>query len=205
MNDRRIRVIHESKILHTRYQTLNIIDNNNQSLLANYIQFYEDLNCAEMRILSVDSEEKTFSNFKSLFKFIIAAGGIIRNTEGKLLFIKRWGIWDLPKGKLHKNETVSAAALREVTEETGVKNLSISASLPSTYHIYTDAKGREILKETKWFEMQCNGEQDFTPQIEEDITEVKWFDMSQIEDVLDNTYASIHDLLQKYLNTHPTL
>ena len=29
-----------------------------------------------------------------------AAGGLVMNKEGKLLFIYRKGIWDLPKGKV---------------------------------------------------------------------------------------------------------
>ena len=138
-------------------------------------------------------------SFNKMFTRIDAAGGIVRNRKEEYLFIKRFGIWDLPKGKLYKLESVEDGALREVTEETGLTNLTITKQLPSTYHIYTDRKGREILKETYWFEMMCNEDQLLVPQLEEDITEVKWFTAGELDIPLQNTYASIRQLLESYL------
>lgn len=134
-----------------------------------------------------------------MFTRIEAAGGIVRNQKTEYLFIKRLGIWDLPKGKLHKGEPIQDGALREVTEETGLTNLKITQQLPSTFHIYTDRKGREILKETYWFEMMCTKEQQLVPQLEEDITEVKWFQPSELRIATQNTYASLRQLLESYL------
>ena len=56
---------------------------------------------------------------------ILAGGGVVTNEHGDLLMIFRRGKWDLPKGKLDKGETIEACALREVTEETGVQNLTL--------------------------------------------------------------------------------
>jgi ADP-ribose pyrophosphatase YjhB (NUDIX family) len=134
-----------------------------------------------------------------MFTRIEAAGGIVRNPQEEYLFIKRLGVWDLPKGKLHKKEALQDGALREVTEETGLTNLTIAKQLPSTFHIYTDRKGREILKETYWFEMMCNKDQKLVPQLEEDITEVKWFSAGELNIPLHNTYASLRLLLESYL------
>ncbi len=54
---------------------------------------------------------------------IIAAGGILlRGRKQPLIAVvqlRRQKIWSLPKGKLHKGETVLEAAKREVLEETG--------------------------------------------------------------------------------------
>src|ERR1700676_414062 len=51
---------------------------------------------------------KVFEVLKKAFwkKFILiqAAGGLVRNEQGKLLFMLRRGKWDLPKGKLDKGE-----------------------------------------------------------------------------------------------------
>src|SRR5665648_657317 len=58
--------------------------------------------------------------FRSLFVEIPAAGGLVRNENGLFLFIRRLGVWDLPKGKIEKNETPELAAVREVEEECGL-------------------------------------------------------------------------------------
>jgi 8-oxo-dGTP pyrophosphatase MutT (NUDIX family) len=108
------------------------------------------------------------------------------------------GKWDLPKGKLHKAESKRDGALREVTEETGLISLFITKQLPSTFHISTDREGNEILKETYWFEMMCNEDQNLVPQFEEDITDVKWFSTADVDIPVQNTYASLRYLLKSY-------
>ena len=126
-------------------------------------------------IKTTDNFAEACTTFNSMFTRIAAGGGIVRNLKQDYLFINRLGKWDLPKGKLHKNEPAVEGALREVMEETGLTTLSVIKPLPSTFHIYTDRKGKEILKETYWFEMLCTEDQLLVPQLEEDITEVRWF------------------------------
>ena len=75
-------------------------------------------------------------DFTTYFKFIIAAGGLVKKNDEKFLFIKRWGIWDLPKGKVEKNESLEMAAVREVEEETNVGGLFVQKRLEDTFHIY---------------------------------------------------------------------
>ena len=58
-------------------------------------------------------------------KKIIAAGGLITNEKNQLLMMFRRGKWDLPKGKVDEGETLEAAAVREVQEETGIKNVTL--------------------------------------------------------------------------------
>lgn len=48
---------------------------------------------------------------------------MVYNQKGEILFIKRNGRWDLPKGKAEKRETIEETAIREVEEETMVENL----------------------------------------------------------------------------------
>ena len=58
--------------------------------------------------------------------------------------------WDLPKGRIENKELILDAAIREVTEETGVMDLIIVKPLPITYHIFA-RKGKHRLKKTYWF------------------------------------------------------
>ena len=80
--------------------------------------------------------EKVINIIKKKFPEIIAAGGKVYNDAAEVLFIYRDKKWDLPKGKVEKKENISQTALREVTEETGIKNLSITKPLEKTYHIF---------------------------------------------------------------------
>jgi len=69
--------------------------------------------------------EEMFIDFRAYFKFLEAAGGIVENAAEEILFIKRLGVWDFPKGKIEKGETAEKAAIREVEEETAVDRLEI--------------------------------------------------------------------------------
>lgn len=138
--------------------------------------------------------EAFFSMFTSFYQIIEAAGGIVRHPSGKYLFIKRFGKWDLPKGKMEKGESPELAALREVREECGIANLKIVRELPSTYHTYK-LEGNRILKKTWWFAMDYSEDLLTKPQTEEGITEATWLVPSQFDMVLENSYRSIAELV----------
>ena len=81
------------------------------------------------------------------FEFRKAAGGVVCNPEDERLMIFRFGKWDLPKGHVEKGETIRYAAVREVQEETGVRDVAADRCIAKTYHIY-NMDGRWILKQT---------------------------------------------------------
>ncbi len=72
--------------------------------------------------------EKLKKAFFKLFKPVTAAGGLVENEKGEVLLIFRRGKWDLPKGKLDPGETIEQCAVREVEEETGLKNIELKKS-----------------------------------------------------------------------------
>lgn len=148
-----------------------------------------------------EDPHKLWHSFKNQMVEIPAAGGLVKNHEQALLFIRRLGVWDLPKGKIEKKETPERAAIREVEEECGVSGLQIIKQLDSTFHIYRSPYLKHpnnlVLKETKWFLMSCDIQQTLVPQVEENIEEVKWFTIDQIDEVRKNTYSSIRDFLDK--------
>lgn len=134
--------------------------------------------------------------FKNYFS-LEAAGGLVQNEKQQFLFILRLGKWDLPKGKIESGETPENAALREVEEECGLTDLTISKPLPATFHTY-EMKNKKVLKKTFWYHMLCSDDANIAPQTEEDITEVKWMTVDEIKKlVIPNTYASIESLLQE--------
>lgn len=133
------------------------------------------------------------------FTVIEAAGGIVQNEKKELLFIHRLGKWDLPKGKIEKNEKPEDCAQREVTEETGVKDLKLKKKIGETYHVY-DEFGKHYLKISHWYYMNCKSDQKLIPQAEEYITDIKWVKTLEIKEPVKNTYPSIKNILSKFFD-----
>ncbi len=138
-----------------------------------------------------DDLEFLWKDFQNNFKVIEAAGGVVFNTRNELLWIYRNERWDLPKGKIEPGEEREVAALREVEEECGVKNLKLNHFIMTTYHIYK-YKEKKILKVTFWYNMcLSNDKQVLVPQIEEGITKVVWLNSEETTEVLKSTYKNI--------------
>ncbi|TXD82367.1 NUDIX domain-containing protein [Subsaximicrobium wynnwilliamsii] len=147
----------------------------------------------EVRLIG-KKEEKLLKKFLKKLPNVIAGGGKVYNTEGKILFIYRNDKWDLPKGKAERKETIEETALREVEEETGVTGLEIVSRLESTYHIFK-RNGKHKIKITHWFEMKTNFEGELQPELNEGITQVKWLTAEESRDALENSYANIRSLV----------
>ena len=140
------------------------------------------------------NEKKLLKKFLKKLPNVIAGGGKVYNEKGEILFIYRNDKWDLPKGKVDRKETIEAAALREVEEETGVKNLKIIKPLETTYHIFK-RNGRHRIKITYWFEMKTSYSGKLQPEEIEGITKVEWLNQNKIQNALENSYANIKTLI----------
>ena len=136
------------------------------------------------------NKDKLLKYFFKLIPTVIAAGGKITNSKSETLFIYRNDKWDLPKGKTEKNEQLPQTALREVKEETGIKEVSINKPLDITYHIFR-RNNEYRLKVTYWFDMFSDYEGIFFPQLDEGITDVKWVKKADLEEVKINSYPNI--------------
>tara|TARA_B100000989_G_scaffold295273_1_gene275979 strand:+ start:9661 stop:10242 length:582 start_codon:yes stop_codon:yes gene_type:complete len=119
----------------------------------------------------------------------------------EILLIRRNGLWDIPKGKVEKNEQVAYAARREVQEEVGLVDPIITHFICTTNHEY-EQKNKRYHKTTYWYGMidakeyrAINGinikkktkpidsmKFRFIPQVEEGITDVRWVDILKAQD-----------------------
>ncbi len=135
--------------------------------------------------------EQFYNYVSSLFVEVEAAGGIATNPQGEDLMIYRNRRWDLPKGHLERGESIEQCAVREVEEETGVRNLTIGEKICTTTHIY-NMKGRWEIKRTHWFKMSTTSlTSSLTPQIEEGIEQVSWCSPSQVAENLKSAFPTI--------------
>jgi len=142
--------------------------------------------------------KKLYENFSHAFTEITAAGGVVENEKKEILLIFRRGKWDLPKGKLDEGESIQECAIREVCEETGLEHVEINAKLPDTYHTYQELE-KNILKKSVWYKMTANSTQTLQPQLEEEITEIKWVPTNELRSYLNKTYPSVRDVLNNLL------
>ena len=147
---------------------------------------------AELRgmVLFGEDVDEVWDWFSANYRFVAAAGGCVTDEHLRLLAIRRLGLWDLPKGKVDTDETVEAAALREVREECGLKNVELVKRLRETWHTY-ERKGEQHLKRTDWYLMHASSAQELIAQQEEDISEVRWMDASGVEELKRGTYPSL--------------
>ena len=140
--------------------------------------------------------DKFEKHFFRTFPFVEAAGGLVQHQDGRFLFIYRNNKWDLPKGKIEKNETLIKAAKREVSEETGVTDLEVKRPLPITYHIYND-NGKFKVKKTYWFFMMSKFNGSLLPQFEENIKMAVWKGINEIPKLMENAYENIKIILKE--------
>ena len=188
------------KLLYSNDNILIVRYSGKSKTLLHYINLLEESNRFQSVILYSNNYERLINDFKSLYKTIEAAGGLVKNETGKILMIFRRNFWDLPKGKLEEGESKEAAAIREVQEETGLKKLTLSGYITTTYHTYKSKKGKRILKKTYWYQMQTS-ETVVSPQIEEDIEQVVWVTMPEFlnQNQL-SIYKNIKEVLEMIVN-----
>ncbi len=141
-------------------------------------------------------EKAILKKMKEKIPVCKAGGGLVYNRKGEVLFIYRNGKWDLPKGGIEKNEEIERTAIREVEEETGVDQLTITKKLQKTYHIFK-RNGKYKLKVTHWFEMQSDFEGTPLPQANEGIEKAVWLNPEQVKEALKNSYENIKLLFEE--------
>ena len=141
------------------------------------------------------NHEEILKKFTKEIPLVVAAGGVVTNDKGKVLFIYRNDKWDLPKGKLDKGESIEDCAIREVEEETGVKGLKIENFLRTTYHIFKN-NGIITLKQVHWYAMKTDYTGKLKPEKKEGIVKVKWKGPVKIQKALLNSYANIKILFE---------
>lgn len=139
-------------------------------------------------------------------KEMTAGGGVVTRfgkRKLKVLLIRRKGLWDIPKGRQDKGESIAECAEREVMEELGIKQVDVHSFLDTTIHGYPE-KDRFVVKTTHWYHMTTDAKT-FVPQKSEKITKVKWFSLQKAKEILghENLIRLLNRVEHKLLVTHP--
>jgi len=193
INDRVIILTDDFQDYRSKFDTLFLHYGSEQAL----IESIELLNNSEeiVKELCVFSHdlEGLWNTFSCKYKLIEAAGGIVKNN-GRVLIIYKNDHWDLPKGKIDGAESIKEAALREVGEECGLKDLAISGDLDTTYYLYHE-NSNMVLKKISWHLMSSQSEGPLIGDESEGIKEVRWVSESEWEKLSEKSYPSVVFLL----------
>ena len=171
--------------------------------MAEFKQLIKKIHNGELRYVHLyhKNVEKLERYLKKKIPFVVAAGGLVENEQNELLFIYRNKRWDLPKGHVEPGEDYEAAAIREVEEETGVRDLVIKSFLKTTYHVFK-RKGEFRLKVTYWYAMTTDYKGDLAPQIKGGIKKAKWKNFKKSKKALTKSYANIRSLFPETYLAH---
>jgi 8-oxo-dGTP pyrophosphatase MutT (NUDIX family) len=172
-----------------------VIKNGNKKTIQTALKQF-DKGDQQLVLIEAD-EEQALENIKRDFTVIQAAGGLAYTPSQDVLLIFRRGKWDLPKGKLDEGESLETCAIREIEEETGLKNAILVGLIQKTYHTYQE-NGEDILKETFWYYMKAE-KQELHPQTDEDIEECRWVPKETISSYFSNMQPSVTDVLKTFL------
>lgn len=127
----------------------------------------------------------------------VSAGGVVvRQAGDQALFLvirDSYRNWGFPKGHLQPGEAAHDAAMREVTEETGLKPLRIVGEV-ETIDWYFRFRGYLVHKVCHFFLLETESEET-TPQREEGITACRWEPFDRAVELV--AYENAREVLRK--------
>jgi 8-oxo-dGTP pyrophosphatase MutT (NUDIX family) len=126
-----------------------------------------------------------------------SAGGVVFRVDGGrtlfLLIRDSYQNWGFPKGHVENGEQPEAAALREVTEETGLADLTLRGSLESIDWFFR-FRGQLIHKVCHFYLIETT-EAATLPQESEGITACRWTPFDEAQTLI--SYANARDVLKR--------
>lgn len=100
-------------------------------------------------------------------------------------------------------ETTEVAAVREVMEECGIDGLKLGELICKTYHIYFLKNMK--LKAIYWYRMTTDDPEIPVPQNEEGIEIAVWKPVSEIPELMNQTYENIKIVIESYFTSNQTV
>lgn len=119
-----------------------------------------------------------------------AGGVLVRRLRGRWVLAairpggKPPGTWALPKGLIGAGEGAAATAVREVSEETGVRGRLVG-KLGDVRYVYT-RRGQRVFKVVSFFLMRyCGGRLGDVPEaFRHEVAEVRWLPVDEASRLL---------------------
>ena len=143
----------------------------------------------------------------------LGVGVVLLNSENKIFVGKRidnpLNFWQMPQGGVDENENLFNAALRELEEETSVKNVKLIKEIDFwlTYELPKNLlgkiwNGKYRGQKQKWFIMKFIGnDKEINIKTKKaEFLEWKWIDVSQLTKVVVDFKLQVYAKISKELN-----
>ena len=141
----------------------------------------------------------------------ISAGGVVLKKISQawhVLVIKDMNNnWTFPKGIIETSENPLQAAMREIGEETGLKNIKKLTNLPEVTYTYYRNGLRQKTVHYFLFVSESKTEDTLVPQKQEGITEATWMTIARAMESIGYIKTNIPMLLaaEDFVSKHPQL
>jgi len=124
---------------------------------------------------------------------------MVLNPQGEVLVVNQNGnSWSLPKGHIDKKEDAIVAAVREIYEESGVRDLEFVKALGKYERFKIGLDGKDDHSELKTIHMFLfRTKQAELKPIDKLVTEAKWTKRSEVSKLL--THPKDRDFFKKAL------
>lgn len=125
----------------------------------------------------------------------ISVGGLVYRQADDgyyfVLILDAYDKWTFPKGHIDEDDGLEKTALREMTEETGLKDLKVIDYLGETEVKVHKPNEKPFRKLIKYFLIEAKDKELIVPQVKE-LKDVKWYPQQEALDILG--YANAKDI-----------
>jgi len=134
-------------------------------------------------------------------KYTQCAGGIVINDNQEIAIVNQnHNSWSLPKGHVDKGETILDAAIREIYEETGIKDLKLIKPLGDYGRYRIGLNGENDKSEFKTINifLFTSNQKELNP-IDPNNPEAKWIPYNKVSNYL--THINDREFFLKSLSS----
>ena len=127
----------------------------------------------------------------------VSAGGMVYRKDGDdykfILILDAYDKWTFPKGHVDGDEKPEEAAVREISEETGLKNLKVITYLGEAEVKVHKPGDKPFRKLIKYFLVDTKDTKIIVPKVDE-LKDVKWFDKKEALEIIG--YKNAKDIFE---------
>jgi 8-oxo-dGTP pyrophosphatase MutT (NUDIX family) len=139
-----------------------------------------------------------------------SGGVLVRRLRGQWMIAairpagRPQGLWALPKGNIGEGEDPAAAAVREVTEETGARG-KVDRKLGDVRYVYTQSWGKErgtrIFKVVSFYLLRYSGGRlgDLSDEFAHEVAEARWLPLAEAPQLL--AYKGEREMAQRAIES----